>query len=411
MSRTITTKNILEAAKGITGTGDLFREFFDRLDKNSVFVLDPGDFAMKQDGVGISISAPLASDVWYLHNHNNLITEVDTENYVKEGLKFLDEKLGGMKPLRGIQDPSQLLVESQTGWYSEVQKFYSNVAGYWINDLAYEFGYIGQGVAMDSARPRGGFNDKLIAYLTFPIGQLGIMEVISIFFETDTEADDFDLPYEEIPQTFDTGDAPLFPPDPLNGANQCFGEHLIEDGYKIPEDAKKYVELNATKVPPEKYGGIDVKTKSWMRFWLDSEKKHPVPGEFIGILVRPWHLPPHAWWFQESCPFVYAGNWWETEWLTSGVVTERTLEEDREDDGIGDEYKIRIHGIEITIYTTDFYRYEVDERVAVVKSSDLQRNLPEKPFDWITMNNRWDKKKDQTYRDYMIIPIAFYWEE
>ena len=406
-----TLKSVIDSLKGVSGAGDILREYGKLIPQGANYVLEPGDFLHKTKNGRLSLTAPIATDLWYLWCMNNIIPEDDDENvvFVDDNLKFLADKLGGMKPLRGVKNRSEIIsVQAPTGWYGETKPAYVNISDYWIQALAFEFGFFGQAIQFESDGPEGMVKGDVCGYLAFPVGQLGVMEVISVFFETETEVDGFSLEKDETPVTFGVGDGSLFPPADDAGQNNSFGLYLIESGYirNTDDETDRHAELFAADIPEAEYG--DIKPKTWMRLWLHKDKLRPVPGEFVGVLLKPVGLPPHIWWFQESSPFVYAGNWWETEWVTSGVVTERTLEEDRDDGKDGDEYKIRVHGYEMTLYTTDFFRYEVDERVAVVKLDNVQDELPEKAYNWKRLTEQWDKERDQTYTDYIIIPISFY---
>ena len=169
------------------------------------------------------------------------------------------------------------------------------------------------------------------------------MEVISVLQETDLTgykfaAVDSNGGYDpKLPAEVEDKDKPktqstpeMFPDMSDAGQNYCFGKHLIEEAYLTPDAVSRDVELFASEI-----SGYEVEPKFWMRYWINKDSKLPVPGEFIGILCRPVAAPPHVWWFQESAPFVYAGNWMETGTLTSGVVTVVTEEDDRDDEGIG----------------------------------------------------------------------------
>ena len=410
-------KSIMDSLKGISGgAGDLLRQYANMVPSNTNYVVDPGDFLRKRsDGSRIPITAPIAYDVWYLYSTANILP-MDSQDanyqYVDDNLYFINANLEGMSILRSVQSRSDILsiiTGVKGGWYGEEKSAYQNLSYYWIQALAYEFGYMDQGYEYESDGPDDAIWENLCgAYVTFPIGQLGVMEVVSLFFETDIEGDDFSLQEDEIPFTFGKGDGSLFPPATDSGQNNCYGLYLIESGYKLntEDETNRYTELFASPMPETVYQKSD--KKAWLRFWFDKNEQRPVPGEFIGILTKPYGLPPHAWWFQESSPFVYAGNWWETEWVTSGWITGVTLEADRTDGGIGDQYLIRVHGCEIKLYTTDFFKYNVDERVAIVKVGNVEDSLPDIPFNWEIMRTQWDKEKGNTYTDYMIMPISFY---
>ena len=100
----------------------------------------------------------------------------------------------------------------------------------------------------------------------------------------------------------------------------------------------------------------------------------------------------------------------ETGHLTSGVVTEVTREADREDDGVGDKYKVKIQGLEVTIYPSDFLQYEVDDRVGIVKIESVGDEAVTESFKWMDQAGLTDDNADSAEDKYMIIPIEFYQE-
>jgi len=133
----------------------------------------------------------------------------------------------------------------------------------------------------------------------------------------------------------------------------------------------------------------------------------------LGVLCKPLALPPHIWWFQESTPFVYAGNWFETESLTGGVVTAVVLEADREDDGIGNLYTVKVHGREIKINSSDFLEYEVDDRVGILKVDAFTETPRAASFKWSDQIRITETDEGETFGSdrYVILPIDFYKEE
>ena len=177
----------------------------------------------------------------------------------------------------------------------------------------------------------------------------------------------------------------------------------------MPEDVKDVVELMSTVSISEADYTQDVKSKSWTKVWIKKTDKYPVPGEFIGILVKPLSVPPHVWWFQESTPLLYAGNWVETQNLTSGVITQVTLEVNRTDGGVGDEYWVKINGIEIIAYASDFKLYEVGDRVAILKRWTTGVKAT-RSFTWKDQRDGQHPIKDQASLEFVIMPITFYKE-
>ena len=452
-------ENIINSLKGISGSGNILSKVVERA-TDILHTLEPGDIAGQEK----ASAAPIASDLWYLFYHQNLMQKYysdvlgadfkhyDYSAYLSNNMSFLSY-LPGLKPLKVFTDlKSQLIpvVEGRHGVFGDVitSAKYDNNGIYWINAAFFELRV--QGVALQyPSEGSKGFKENPNDYvgdIAFPIGQLGVMEVISLFQETELMGYAFAAYsssgyYHQKPAITDLEDQykpslqstpEMFPDmkDPngnqLAGMNYCYGRHLIDFAYYKPETpvnsqntrnskndaayapvAERDVELWAANI---KDYGEEIKPKLWMRYWIHRDSTLPVPGEFIGMLARPVAAPPHVWWFQESSPFLYAGNWMETGNLTSGVVTEVTLEADRTDGGTGDLYKVKIQGCEVQIAASDFLRYSVGDRVAVLKTGSLAK--ADKAF--TSLNQTYLKDSDSFTKTlvisglYVILPLTFY---
>jgi hypothetical protein len=452
-------QNIINSLKGISGSGTVLSKVVERA-TDILHTLEPGDIAGQEK----ASAAPVATDLWYLWYHQNLmqkyyadVTGADFKHYnysayISANLSFLSY-LPGLKPLKVFTDLKTQLTQTQAGQYGVfgdviTSAKYNHNGIYWINTVFFELRIKDTSLQYSSEGSKGfktNPNDY-VGYLAFPIGQLGVMEVISIFQETElrgykfTKVDSLttyhkkdpiaDLEDQYKPSLQSTPE--MFPDmkdskgNQLAGKNYCFGRHLIDYAYYKPETpssqqnnnnsdgnsayapvADRDVELWASDI---KDYGEDIKPKKWMRYWIHKDSTLPVPGEFIGILVRPVAAPPHVWWFQESSPLLYAGNWMETGNLTSGIVTEVTLEADRTDGGTGDLYKVKIQGCEIQIAASDYLRYNVGDRVAVLKTENL--TTADKAF--ASLNQTYLKDSDSYTKTlvintkYVIIPATFY---
>ena len=457
-------EGLINSLKGIGGTGNLLAKASERLVK---LMIEPGDYVFGGDSP-VKMTAPLAVDLWYLQNDVNLVHYIDpatdSEVYVSENLKFLEDKLNGLKPMKAVTketlvnygketpdlqhpptvsggswtpeegypnkplpDPGMDLarlheyVASLVAWakvcadierasltkFREFKDSWANEGAYFIQVMPYELGQEGTDFDYDSEVPGGANKDDYCGGLMFPVGQLGIMEVVSMFQETELEVDGFSLADDETPVILD--DPEMFPPMEHAGEGWSFGKYLIERGYLVPEDVKSQVELMSTVNISTADYTKDVKPKTWTKWWIKKEDTLPVPGEFVGILIKPLSVPPHVWWFQESTPLLYAGNWMETENLTSGVITQVTLEADRTDGGVGNEYWVKVNGIEFIAYASDFKLYEVDERVAVLKRWTTSQKAV-RSFTWKDQRDGQHPVKDQVSQEYMIMPITFYKE-
>jgi hypothetical protein len=190
------------------------------------------------------------------------------------------------------------------------------------------------------------------------------------------------------------------------------GDHLIKSGYVAVDDRKRGLEMQASPFPESFYVDAANMPKMWMRYWIHGDETFPIPGEFLGIICKPLALPPHVWWFQETSPLVYAGNWFETSNLTGGVVEEIVLEADREDDGIGNLYTVKVQGRPIKINASDFLPYEVGDRVGVLKVDTVIETPQTESFRWSYQIRLLESDEEQPFGndEYVIIPIDFYKE-
>jgi hypothetical protein len=451
---------IIASMKGLASGSAILSKVVERA-SDILLTMEPGDIA----GQSKASAAPIATDLWYLWYHQNLmqkyyadetgadVKHYDYAPYLTANLSFLSY-LPGLKPLKALADLDTQFKVLEPGqrehhydlWSLNFQ--YANNGIYWINTAFFELRiqdtslqYPSDGSAGYKENP----NDY-VGYIAFQIGQLGVMEVISLFQETELSGYAFsayassgyyhqkepisDLEDKYKPSLQNTPE--IFPDmkdsngNQLANMNYCFGRHLIEFAYYKPEIpvsqqnnsnsdgssayapvAARDVELWASNI---KDYGEEIKPKLWMRYWIHKDSTMPVPGEFIGILTRPVAAPPHVWWFQESSPFLYAGNWMETGNLTSGVVTEVTLEADRTDGGTGDLYKVKVQGCEIQIAASDYLRYSVGDRVAVLKTGSLAK--ADKSF--ASLNQTYLKDSDSYTKTlvmnglYVILPLSFY---
>ena len=438
-------ENIINSLKGVSGSGNVLAQTI-KLVKDANLTLEPGDFA--RSNAPAPMAAPIAYDLWYLFAHDNFMAhyyaEVDQD--LKDYQPYLDDcfdflkLLPGLKPLKVLRNLDQFVTDVSTSVFGKLYSAaYENNGIYWVNTAAFELWEKGLGAQYPSDGPKDFNPNDYVGYLSFPVGQLGVMEVISLIQETkisgylfagkDGLSDTIDKPPLD-PETLADKDKPslqstpeIFPDMKDAGQNYCYGRHLIESAYLLPETpepsqntlnsegtatyaptASRDVEPHSS--PMAKYLE-DVKPKLWMRYWIHKDSTMPVPGEFIGILCKPVAIPPHVWWFQESTPFLYAGNWMETGNLTSGEVIEVTREADRPEGSIGDEYKVLIQGCMVTIYPTDFLTYEVGDRVAILKL-DSTTAKADKSFTWLDQVTFKDTDEDTVKTNYIIIPCTFF---
>lgn len=438
-----TIEQILESLKGITGTANVLAKATEKLGE-APHMMDPGDYVRKNPSK--TMAAPVATDLWYLWTNVNMMAAYypdlsandqkyyDYTAYINENLSFLS-LLPGLKPIKTVKDlKAQLSVDTYFDAYSmTIKNDWTNKGIYWINTLAFEFWTKKQGVQYPSV---GSPNYKInpndyVGYITFPIGQLGAQEVISLLQETElmgyqfAAVDSLSNYYTKKAVTLQDRDKPatqttpaLFPDmkdsngNALVGKNYCYGRHLVENAYRIPTESLpgqntdspagetysqpvRDVELFSSDI---KDYGENVKPKLWLRYWIHKDSTLPVPGEFIGILCRPVATPPHVWWFQESSPFLYAGNWMETSNLTSGIVTTVLS---------NNQYKVKVQGCEVILTSSDFFTYSAGDRVAILKI-DSTAVLSTKSFRWLDQDPFINTEKGTEITDYVVIPFTFY---
>lgn len=421
---------IIDSLKGISGSGNVLSQSIKNL-VDFIGTLEPGDMVMGEER--LPMTAPLGYDLWYLWTHANIMANYftltgdegdryDYTAYMAANLEFLDT-LAGLKPLKILKNiPAPPLAIGGPGyatWKIRAEWFDNGV--YWINTMAFELHPPDISIQYPSDGPKDFVPNDSAGYVTFPVGQLGVMEVVSLMQETGLSGNKFtavdSLPtYWPKPALIDVPDSdkPALQSPPeifpamkdgsgkiLAGQNYCYGRHLIEDAYLTVADGMELYSSNMKEYPE------DVKPKKWMRYWIKNNDTFPVPGEFIGILCRPVACPPHVWWFQESSPFLYAGHWMETWNLTSGVVTEVILEAARTDSGTGNQYKAKIQGCEVLIDATDFLLYSVGDRVAVMKVASTAA-VATKSFTWLDQPTFKETDELTIRTDFVILPSTYY---
>ena len=224
--------------------------------------------------------------------------------------------------------------------------------------------------AYDSTGPKVRQNDYA-GYLSFPVGQLGVHLVISIITQTIAIGENIQssdaIPVEFLSSDVLTGEK-IIPPWEA-GHEGCPGVNLIFKAYLIGEDppSERFVEYLADDA------GEKVQFHKNLRYWIPKDSKWLWPGEFVALVCRP--MPTHCWFFQETSPFIYSGNWAETEFYTSAIVKE-VLEPNEgeeikdfepEDGEVGKRYRVWVKNEELILKSSDFLEYEVDDRVALLK--------------------------------------------
>jgi len=160
-----------------------------------------------------------------------------------------------------------------------------------------------------------------------------------------------------------------------------------EEFFKWPEEDKILLNLTAlvtkdvAKILAKNLEGEPkpITPKWWFRVQLDagteeSPKKWPVPGEFLGLGIRMF--PGSYWGRQKSSPFIYSGNFMDTVYYTSGLITEIT---DPTDEILYSTYKVQWRKTEdaedgiVEATPSDFAEYRVGDRVTILKDVGTEK--------------------------------------
>lgn len=320
----------------------------------------PGDRTLNygddDNPVRVGLGMPIAYDIWYLF---------DAGNVLKFGGKDIDETMAKMANFFSEIDDAKPLLSPETRPTSSTYNLSRGgntvsfdtfgSKAYTVKEARFEVKETRGGINYGSPGPKQNTHDY-VGYIAFPVGPLGVMWGISLTTESSlsggTGGSVKPVDYEN--GTVQGGE--LLPPFEIS-RSEVAGEKLMSKGYLIENDIK--VELFA-----EEFGGMDnPPLHHWLRYWITEDNTEIVPGEFVGLLCRPW--PLHCWWFQETSPFLYSGHWVETEFYTSGIVKEVIEPEEGE---TGNRYRIWVKNEEIIVKSTDFYEYEVDDRVGLLKT-------------------------------------------
>lgn len=364
-----------------------------------ITAIEPGDFVRVGGDIdpGISLALPIAYDVWYLIHTENILpfeTAADEQRTldILVGLDTFLTALQNIKPLRALRNYEDLFYGHGVDW---MDTYYENVAPYMIKEMRFETILSGESLQYDSDGNAGAEDNLSIGYLSFPVGHLGVMEILSLISESMTEADGFSISSQEA--IVEGGE--MMPPV-HNNRGHCIGTHIVEEGYLIQGDNTEY--------PASDFEGQEsVAPHNWLRHWIREDDTWPVPGEFISLVAKSNLY--HVWWFQPTMPFLYGGNWFETEQWTSGIVKEVIAPAGSEVTNI---YRVRVKCFDLYLRPTDFYEYEVDDRVAIIKGiPDYLLSDTTQPFnfDWTKLEDRDSESSGSTPDpDWVIAPISFY---
>jgi hypothetical protein len=414
------------------------RDMFDAVlpgeNLSRLLVMDVGDrHRGSEDGYNIGLSLPVASDIWYLGIGESILPfrGDDYQANAAKILEFLAIYLTGLdniKPLKSIQQYADLHTYMDWSTFSTV--WATDRVPYVIREMRFETWMLNRNTEFPSKgpkttseegttkKPENSLGQLYGGLLSFPVGPLGVMEVLSIFSESMGKMRDDKIPFTadgtaqiEAPVgwkcvTAQSLSGLMSPMTDMNG--ECPGVHLVDKGYLTKSSDAEY--------PVESFAGYDkILPFHSLRYYLRRDAKWPLPGEFIGLLAKPW--PTHVWWFQETSPLLYSGNWFETNYYTSGVITAilQPLE-----GKVGLAYKCVVRGVEVCIATSDFYEYAVGDRVAILRVNDLDRFMDQTKgnFKWKEMEDLIAREKlgKETpsnlayiaHPDMVILPMSFY---
>lgn len=400
-------------------------------DVSRMAIIDVGDNTRDLgEGYNIALSLPVASDVWYLTVGESILP-YSGENYQQDAdtilavlSKYLSN-LGNIEPLRSLHSykdlsPNQYLSPSRGTWEKGIGRQVIRTIRYeaWMFNRSTEFPSKGPKASAEAGvynHPENSMGELYCGFLSIPVGPLGVMQVLSIYSENMPN-----MHFLAMDESVVIESADFFAPvleQPLDGfmspmtdmKETCPGVHLVEKGYlNVSRDAEYPAEAM------EKYDTI--KPLMSLRFYLRRGARWPLPGEFIGVLAKPW--PTHVWWFQKTSPFLYAGNWFETNFYTSGIITEVLTPLEGSPVKV---YRVTVRGCEICISASDFYGYKVGDRVAILRTTDIDRGKDETKgnFKWKELEDLFARAKrlqgdSLTGNEYlingnmMIVPMSFY---
>ena len=271
---------------------------------------------------------------------------------------------------------------------------------------------IGFTVAEEYLDPSLESDNLLLGYLAFPVGPMGVMQVCSLVTpemnQGQLDSGDWDTEYI-LEHGTSSGWGALFPPKVYSNDNRCMGLPVFNWLYATANWRVEY--------PAPDFEGHDSHyMHQWARVYLRAADTWPVPGTMVFMVCRP--SPLHCWWYQETSPFAYAGNFFETAYYSSGIVKHILTQEEKNEGEIGQILRVEVCGAELYIRATDWCGYEVDQRVALLRRVG---SLPDgSGHTWL---DAWDAKHEEMMdaktpkpadvkyvvtNNARVIPVSFY---
>ena len=353
---------------------------------------------------------PNTGNIWFLWGFKNILPDdIDASEFEKDAGHYWDIeypsiralysiliRYQGLRPLLCVQDPSHLSL-SAGEIYGTGTPFY-NQADYYIKKAYFESWTKDFAFLYASYGPRGtegGSVDcsEYVGYMAFPVGTLGIQESISLVSETMNEntkhcewISPLDVKSVILPEEkrIKVGEH-IFPPEEADtkaSLGQIIGKRVIshsympvldeaaaldEDGNTVDDNTLQQKDRFNIEWPARDYYDQDNPAPMvWARYYFPADGRFPMPGELVCMICKTLEFT--VWWFQRTNPFIYAGNWYETEFYTSGIVEEVIApDEERDKNELVPVLKVLCKGRTVYIKPSDFADYQKGMRVAILK--------------------------------------------
>lgn len=205
-----------------------------------------------------------------------------------------------------------------------------------------------------------------------------------------------------------------FPAIKETGAAAPVPDEFFDENYNILDVLFNYLYMDADSVDAF-IDGLASEEKTDLLWWTRENlvfpdedtkpQKYPIPGEFFALGVRMF--PSKPWGDQESSPFMFSGNWFDTLYYTTAIVKEISEPTETRPFRL---YKVAWRGKEEEMQIEDynkfwarpsgFEEYKVDDRVAVLKDAATERT-----------SQTWKDDQEFDVIVWRLAPITFYEKE